>query len=432
MQETAVLESDYIAPAVWSPDGTLLASGDIVWGIVSPQTSEITAFQTPTSAPTPTATPVDPDSPVARWEHLFSRPEDSSEMWWSSLTPITADWQGRIWVQPPWYEDTEFSVFDGQVWQDFSWIDAGIYPECYVKGPPLSDRHGTLWFSVRDGIVGYDGENWQMVDITTPGLAYENIERIGPISVDHAGDLWVTSTWRRASTDFGPGVHHYDGAQWTTYTFDNSALPDHGSIEDSVAFDSSDRAWVGTSEGLIVLKDGEEALYTTDNSELALDDIRRIYIDPLDRVWLSLSTVTDDDIGLQMFDGKKWTSFTQDDFKCPRPIVMAFNQEGTAWTGSCTGSLMSYEGQEWTTHFATRGNNNRSGVYSINSVAIDLKGRVWVKDSESLYRYDGETWTTIDEANSGATWDDPGSIYVDAGGDVWIVTPNRVSVFHDE
>ena len=130
---------------------------------------------------------------------------------------------------------------------------------------------------------------------------------------------------------------------WTTYTSKNSRLP--GGAIQVIAFDTQDRAWIGTSNGLSIL------------------------------------------------DGETWTTYTPDNLGLAGSSVtaIAFDEQGHAWIGASFGVSV-FDGETWTTY--TPGNSGLAGS-SIKVIAFDEQGRAWIGTPSGVSIFDGETWTTV-------------------------------------
>lgn len=395
------------------------------------------------------------DSPSfeAYWDHPLSGGVAENMI---SYGLIAADKDGRIWIETVWHEDKTINYFDGDSWQDLSWADSGLCTTCSSLRGLAADGHGKIWISTSDGIANYDGEDWQTFTLHDVGLGSDDSDQITWIVAAPNGDVWVDTDWRREGiSGFTPRLLHYNGTEWKTYTFENAPIPEVGLIND-IDFDQQGRVWIGGSAGLAMLEDGKGTLFTKSNSDLGNDFVQQIHIDALDRVWLKKANALDH--GLQVFDGENFTTFPQDDFKCNMMSITS-DDTGKVWVGSCNGSILSYEDGKWRTHNKAAnslGNINNfndfiyylneqvnvlvgfesggyeSGSFSIDDIAIDKKGRVWVMSSESLQMYDGENWVTMNTENAGTSWENGGELYVDETGNLWVFSPTKVSVFDDE
>jgi ligand-binding sensor domain-containing protein len=95
----------------------------------------------------------------------------------------------------------------------------------------LIDRQGVLWAGLNDGLLRYDGSNWNRFNKSN-GLTYEYVHAIAE---DSQGVLWLGGT---------SGILTYDGHNWK-----NLQTGTHGSIN-AIFRDSKGNMWVATDKGL--------------------------------------------------------------------------------------------------------------------------------------------------------------------------------------
>lgn len=237
---------------------------------------------------------------------------------------ISVGHDGTIWHSGTWSGPKEYS---GGVWYDRgSWdlVNGGI-------NELQSDKNGLVWFTVAfgDGIYTYDG--------TTPVKTYSFDPNI--IRQDSKGDIWAAGTGHNANAG---AIHHYNGSEWNSFTIpaiitseytitdmvlgidgkiwigtssiiyslkdsvggilcrDSAGNWSHISIDEglptadvtSLALDSKNGLWIGTSKGLAYMSDSGiftwDALdYGTDTTLFEHSLVSDVAIDPQDRVWIA-------------------------------------------------------------------------------------------------------------------------------------------------
>ena len=137
-------------------------------------------------------------------------------------------------------------------------LDPRRDPEQYVQrrwhiddGLPMGSLNevvqttdGYLWMSTEEGLVRFDGVQFELYDsYTTNDAVADNVNVVVP---DDKGGLWV---------GHGRGLSHYAAHRWTRYGKEEGLLHDHVK---AILVESSERLWVGTQTGgLYVLEGGK-------------------------------------------------------------------------------------------------------------------------------------------------------------------------------
>ena len=104
------------------------------------------------------------------------------------------------------------------------------------------------------------------------------------------------------------------------------------------------------------------------------------------------------------------------------PTAITFDDKGQVWIASfpVKDSLAVYDGVKWET-IDVSPNDSRS--YSIEALAVDSNGRIWVgSHKDGLKIYDGQTWMDYTTENSGLSSNNIASIAFDRLGRAWIGT----------
>ncbi len=139
----------------------------------------------------------------------------------------------------------------------------------------LADRvHNRVWAGGWDGEANFHWPegygvnaviNWCPIDNCTndkwESALFKDDGLVSDIDLDHAGNVWV-GTHRNGAGIIPPlgGVKVFDGANWTAYTPDNSALPSNQITALGV---SEKRMWVGTLGDGIAIFDAAPAVPPT-------------------------------------------------------------------------------------------------------------------------------------------------------------------------
>ena len=112
------------------------------------------------------------------------------------------DKSGSIWA---YGFNSALNLYNGNSWQSF------------LQGDRIADiaqdRNGNLWLATDDGVIEYDGNNFQ--SFTTAHGPLDN--SIKAIIVDNNNDIWC-------GTDYG--VNYYNGKAWQSVTASNGLAAD--------------------------------------------------------------------------------------------------------------------------------------------------------------------------------------------------------------
>jgi hypothetical protein len=167
-----------------------------------------------------------------------------------------------------------------------------------------------------------------------------------------------------------------DGDTWVSYIPDNYALP---SKITSLASDTDGDMWIGFDGSGLIKFDGENWLsFTTQNSDLASNDIALIAVDHLNRVWIvyDFAPQGTPPSGVAVFDGTSWTTLTTDNSGLIDDQVntIAFDADNRAWLGTANG-ISVFDEHKWITY-----SQNNSGLLAdgISDIAFDGEGRAWI------------------------------------------------------
>jgi sugar lactone lactonase YvrE len=141
--------------------------------------------------------------------------------------------------------------------------------------------------------------------------------------------------------------------------------------------------------------------FTVDNSDLLSDAVNSIAFDGKGRVWIGSGT------------SGGWTSFSSDGTSYEEPVI--------------DGGISLFDGESWT-HYTTSNSDLLSDdIWTMN---IDSNDQLWISTYEGFNTFDGETWETISESDSGLTF--ASNIKTDSQGNLWLSGSNEIGVFDGE
>lgn len=235
-------------------------------------------------------------------------------------TPDILDWlpleQVEITLKRPFYRDTTFSILPRLNSPDSIYIDYLSNPLMYGRIRCETDPAGaniflndsdvhrvtpdTLrnlipdFYNVRFELEGHRSlkfnylvtsdetiGNYYELEDTTVWVTFDSKnspipdDRIFAVENDLDGNIWFTAEHY--------GLLKYDHKNWRIFTSDDHAILEYPAY--SLAVDSSNVLWIGSSQGLISYDYFNFNYYNTENSELPGDQIYDIKVDQLNRVW---------------------------------------------------------------------------------------------------------------------------------------------------
>lgn len=125
-----------------------------------------------------------------------------------------------------------------QGWQLYNTQNSGL-PDNTVYQVAIAPN-GTKWIATNNGLARFDGSNWT-VFTTANGLPDNSIRSV---FVDPNGIVWAGT--------FTGGIAKYNGTGFTTYSTNNSNLPDN--FVRNFAFEAPNTLWIVTGGGPAKLK----------------------------------------------------------------------------------------------------------------------------------------------------------------------------------
>ena len=349
----------------------------------------------------------------------------------NSTKVITVDKIGRKWIGTTRSTDTHglMSRFDGDSWSTYRPPGPSIINAITV------DTDGSVWLGRGDffstmfgygGISVWDGANWTSYTTDNSGLVTDYVEAI---VLDAAGNKWIgTSTVPLGL--FPPveqpgGVNRFDGTNWTTFHTSNSDLT--GEYVYDIAIDGAGSKWVATlHNGIFRYNDSDWVNYTAADG-LPSNEIQALAVDRDDTVWFG--TVLS---GAGRYDGAALTLYDTDNSGLCNDNVhdIALCEPegscetcGSVWFGTGDG-LCRLNNNGWT-QFPLGG----IPAAGYRDVAVDSGGQAWFATSAGLILYDGGDWTVYDTGSSGLAADTVNAVAVADGNTIWAGTDAGLSVY---
>lgn len=371
----------------------------------------------------------------------------------NTITFIKAAADGSVWIATA----GGLARYRDGLWQSFSSANSILPAEITVNCMYITpDR--ALWIACQQGVYRYHADVWTFYSSASMGVSNSYIYSI---AFDSQGRGWF-------GTDSGL-ISLADGS-WTHYTA-NSGLPSDYVF--SLAVDAQDNIWIGTYNGLVKKNAFGTTVYNTANSGLLDNCVYKLFADPQQNIWLGLPA-TENPLALNKFDGANWSYFhpsgaalsqnsitsmalgTGDkvwigssvkdggggascyengqwqhfgtyntEMPCPCAHSVAADANGNAWVGTCLGLVkLTQTGSQYCP-------SSGSGLPSlIMAMAADNQGNLWTGySSTGLGKFDGTSWTSIPQSQTGITIANTKVIKTDAEGKIWIGCNNGIACY---
>jgi ligand-binding sensor domain-containing protein len=227
------------------------------------------------------------------------------------------------------------------------------------------DRNGNIWFAASDGVFRYDprrADGKSFTKITGQLVS----EPFFSVFEDSKGNFWFGT--------YGSGVFYYDPRR----------------------------------------TDGKSFQHFTTKDGLADNSVMPIYEDKAGIIWLGTAG------GVSRYDprravGKSFQNFTTADGLSNNDVhAIVEDKTGKIWFGS-RGDISIYDGKSFTT-LTDKDGKTFSNVWSMIK---DKKDNIWF-GADGLWRYDGSSFTQIDEVGAGVIIEDKkGNVLTSIGGPIF-------------
>lgn len=284
----------------------------------------------------------------------------------------------------------------------------------------IAAKDGVVWLGTSaDGLVKFSNNLFEEYDSGNSGLPHNYISSL---TIDESNDLWITC--------FEPGGFYslvkYSGGNWTNYNSQNSTLP-NARFYKVVANDG--KIYMCTNDGLYILNGANWSVINTSLNAILSDDIRSVQPDGYD-LWIG--TIE----GLSLIRNGTTSNFElansplSGSFQGP----IAEDKDGNIWVGTSGtfGNLCKFDGTQWTEVISAGTSINPNSIYS---VAVDTNNVVWATDyafgtQGGVHKIENGTITLYNETNS-ILPSFPKEIIVDKFNNKWITTSSKVFKFDD-
>ena len=299
----------------------------------------------------------------------------------AAAAPSFAD-EWRNYDSPGWQNVWCASLGpDGSIWTQGGATDVANLVRCRYLGGEVSWRHFGRYNSV-----------------VTP-------EFVNCIYADFSG-LWI-GTYE--------SLLLFSGYDTRTYTSDSSPLTD-GSVR-SICGDGEGGVWVATSSGLNHFNDGIWTTFTSESTVLP-GELRNCVMDyDAASGLLALSAGTSEHLGLYIYNGDEWYSWSSDDsdLVAGSPEDLAFDHDGRLWIAFYEKGIQSFDGFSWA-HYTS--DNSGLPAVTVSDIAISPDGEIYVV-CKSVCKFLNGRWVILPITTRSADPSFDGLLF-DAQGALWV------------
>ena len=265
------------------------------------------------------------------------------------------------------------SCLDEKGWKTYTSKNADL-PSDYVTDGALCPD-GRMAFAQSDGVSLFDGKKWESIPQS------KDYSSVDGLACAKDGSIWVAHF---------QGVSHYVKGSWTTYPSAELATGDSANeLVYDVKIGPDGAIWVVTSNSVAMFNDGKWKVFQQGQGFDEKMFFNAITIDVDGRVWAAYGT------GAAVYEDGAWKLLDKGDYDSPSAID--FDAKGQLWLGTLSSGVSVYNGNTWSKY--SRKSEDLSSD-SINSIAADSAGRIWLATSYGLTVFDGATWQTYRMDNS--------------------------------
>ncbi|MEZ5105615.1 MAG: two-component regulator propeller domain-containing protein [Draconibacterium sp.] len=317
-----------------------------------------------------------------------------------------------------------FFVFGCKKNNDVLGEDTGSLPDNYVSAIYV-DNSAIKYFATGKGLAGFDGEKWTVYSDNL-NLGISKINDFGFENSDSGSELWLATNQGLKSVK----VPVDEASEITTYTKNTSSLA--GDSVSVIKVDVNNYCWLGTDQGLSVLKDKiwpeidpknyyDDQFFITNRITSFGYNNDTVYIGTKGGgVARMVSGPVDAVTGASPFE-IPWS------FLASNNVLAVYTDGNTQWFGTDEG-VTKHVGtrakQNWQSYFKEDGlvDNN------VQCIVKDLGGNMWFGTKGGVSVFDGFEWDSFTKSD-GLVANNVLCIAVDIDGSLWFGTDAGVSHF---
>lgn len=231
------------------------------------------------------------------------------------------------------------------------------------------------------------------------------------------------------------GVRTFDGKKLKDPKYPNDCFVAKGIVL-SLACDSKNNIWIGTSLGLVKY-DGTNWT-DIDETVTGIRAVTDIVVTATDKVYITGLVKNEDEFiggGAAFFNGENWTSYNKSNSAIPDNILEDLTMDNNGHLWALVGDhkqVVKFDGKNWKVF------NNASSEFpaaEVHAIATNKSGKMWFATPKGIAEYDGSKWgmrgftngfsPRLLEYTSGDGSLDVISLTVEDNGTVWLGTRDK-------
>jgi len=229
---------------------------------------------------------------------------------------LAKDREENIWATSAHHG---IAKFNGETWENYS-EKQGDFPHDHWNSAIVIDKNNNKWIG-NMYLIESNNEKWEKWRPETMECGYSSQSFITAMTLDHDETLWIGG-YSNLCGSFGTFTEE-DG-----FEFYNMEYPDWIVNVNSIAVDQRNNVWIGMSwNGLSKYDRQQFTTYTTENSDLPNDIIFDVKVDKEGNLWLACLNQ------LVKFDGTTFTSYEHPEIKT-WIFCLAIEDNGDIWVGT--------------------------------------------------------------------------------------------------
>lgn len=356
---------------------------------------------------------------------------DSLDNLWLSGSSGLFKFDGNIWNKIDNPKRVKFLNIDRKknIWffgdsiTKYNGIGFTKFPiEGYSINDMVFDYDNSLWFANPNGLSKFNDtieKNYNKSNSNLPG------NNLLSIAIDTSKNFWIAGEWISDSFPiykYSPFVAKFDGINWKIYKDSTTKLFGLGQIK-NIEVDKEQNIWCQGSLGLAKFDGTSWILEYSVPKESNSIELSSFLIDRSGNKWLGTRG-----LGVLRHDGAKWftANLSNSGLSGNSVNAIAFEKNGTLWAGTLQASpnyynentgVVRFDGTNWKNNFDP---NSQSPIHG-DAVVTDHNGNIWVANSNSLYKYDGNNWSKFPVDLYGNYI----SMVVDSSNHIWVASNYR-------
>ncbi len=264
----------------------------------------------------------------------------------------------------------------------------------------VQTREGYLWLGTEEGLVRYNGQNFEIFDKRSVQALRES-HSIRVLYEDRRGVLWIGT--------MGGGLVRYGNGRFESV---GAGAGLGGKVVNTIIESAEGELFVGTSDAGLFHGDGEQFAHFTLRQDGNQDFVRALTRDRYGALWVGTRD------GLFRINHGRVTSFTKADGLLDNFVMsLAGDDEGAIWVGTESG-LCRYKDGVFTDYIV----REARFAHPVQSIIEDVDHNVWVGlDGDGIARVRGSRIALFD-SRDGLSHDRILALYQDREGSIWIGT----------